>query len=223
MPKKKNTISADAEVFVRPLISGGSVVAPDGGEIRSKEFMYRSGRQVLCEAVMDGVYGLRYRDGTGQIVPDMHLSAAKPSFYVGVRRSGQPQADTGSGWVLEDSEKLNKCPLPELNGADPETDTVYAVRLAHRKAGLRVTVFTLLDGSDFIERWLEIENIGDTPAALTDVRPYCGTVWDVGTAGDAVSGPVFAAAYTHGDIWGMEGDFYAEPLSGPLTIRSANG
>ena len=220
MPKKKNTVCADAEVLERPLISGGSVVAPDGGEIRSKEFTYRSGRQVLCEALMDGVYGFRYRTSTGQIVPEMHLSPPDASFAVGIKRPGQPDVDTSSGWTLEGSEKLGKCPLPELNGADPDSDIVYAVRLVHRKAGLRVTVFTLLDGSDFIERWLEIENAGDGPAGLSDVRPYCGKVWEFGGVFSD-----FSAVYNHSDGWGREGDFTSDSLGSDdsLSLMSANG
>lgn len=214
MPKKKNTISADAEVYVRPIISGSSVVAPDGGEIRSKEFLYRSGRQILCEALTDGVYGLRYRGSSGQIEPDDHIGPVSPSFLVRSRRAGQPEHDAVSGWTLEGSGRMDKCPLPELCGADPDADTVYSVRLSHKKAGLCVTVYTLLDGSDFIERWLEIENTADTPAALTDVCPYRGRVWEnpAGRGG-------FSAAYTHGGA----GGFYADPASTDVRLELTSG
>ena len=90
MPKKKNMSAVDAVVSSRPLISGNSVVSSDGGEINSKEFFFRSGRQVLCEALLDGVYGIRYRNCTGQIVPDIHLGVPSPSFCVALRRPGAP-------------------------------------------------------------------------------------------------------------------------------------
>ena len=224
MPKKKNMSAVDAVVSSRPLISGNSVVSSDGGEINSKEFFFRSGRQVLCEALLDGVYGIRYRNCTGQIVPDMHLGVPSPSFCVALRRPGAPEISASFGWSYEDSEKLGKCPLPELNGADGDSCVICSVKLTNRKAGLRVTVFTLLDGSDFIERWLEIENTADTPAALTDVRPFCGAVWRHNPYPEASgSAPAFSAAYTHIDEWGKEGDFYSEPLDGPVSVKGENG
>ena len=148
MAKKKNKESKEVDVFTQSLPEGGA------------EFCYVSGRQLLSECVVNGVYGMRWRSGEGQVVPEFHtdLNAISPSFKIGLLREKKP-VDSSYGWELENSGRLVHMPLEELRGINAEKDIIYGVKLLNRDAELRVTVYTLLNGSDFIVRWLEIENV----------------------------------------------------------------
>ena len=210
MAKIKNT--KDVDVFTRTL--------PDGGE----EFCYLSGRQLLCESAENGIYGMRWRSGEGQVVPDFHIDPGnlRPSFKIGLMRDKRP-VDASVGWELENSGRLMHMPLEEVRGIDAEKDIIYGVKLLNRDAELRVTVYTLLNGGDFIVRWLEIENVSLETAALTEVYPLSGTVWRQIMREETVEGVPFEAAYSHEDQWGREGDFRFDRLEKPLAVGSSRG
>jgi alpha-galactosidase len=53
------------------------------------------------------------------------------------------------------------------------------VTLRHTQRPLQVEVHTRLDDTPFLVRWLVITNTGDRPAALAQVYPWAGQVWDV--------------------------------------------
>ncbi|MCL5997235.1 MAG: alpha-galactosidase, partial [Chloroflexi bacterium] len=57
------------------------------------------------------------------------------------------------------------------------------VTLRHTLRPVAVQVHTRLDDTPFLARWLTITNTGDHPAALAQVCPWSGQVWD------AVGGP----------------------------------
>jgi alpha-galactosidase len=48
------------------------------------------------------------------------------------------------------------------------------VEMTHQVRPVRVEVHTKLDGTAVIERWLEVTNLSDRPAAEARVRPGCG-------------------------------------------------
>jgi len=112
---------------------------------------------------------------------------------------------------------------------------ICSLALENSGAGLIVAVHTRLDGSDFIVRWLTIENIVDNSIALTEVMPYCGCVWRrrFNTGLQAVyplkaefpdSGRPYEIAYNHMTGALKEGDFYFEPVNaGNFRVASDNG
>ncbi|NLZ36861.1 MAG: alpha-galactosidase [Clostridiales bacterium] len=212
MAKKKNKESKEVDVFTQSLPEGGA------------EFCYVSGRQLLSECVVNGVYGMRWRSGEGQVVPEFHtdLNAISPSFKIGLLREKKP-VDSSYGWELENSGRLVHMPLEELRGINAEKDIIYGVKLLNRDAELRVTVYTLLNGSDFIVRWLEIENVSLGAAALTEAYPFSGPVWRQAKREEAVEGAPFEVAYSHENSWGREGDFRFDRLESSLSIGSARG
>ena len=59
----------------------------------------------------------------------------------------------------------------------PEGFERHTVSLFYPGKNARVRVCTLLDGSSFIVRWLEIENTGDTPFYVTGLFPLAGILY----------------------------------------------
>jgi alpha-galactosidase len=52
------------------------------------------------------------------------------------------------------------------------------VTLRHAQRPITIDVHTRLDGTPFLARWLVITNTGERPAALAQVCPWSGQVWD---------------------------------------------
>jgi len=78
---------------------------------------------------------------------------------------------------------------------------------------VRVTVHTLLDGTAFLERWLEIENTGSESLAISALFPWCGLLFlpeDLVMLPPASTG--YALARYRNLCWGKEGEFAWEPL-----------
>jgi hypothetical protein len=71
------------------------------------------------------------------------------------------------GWQFENFENRGN-----INGKGD----VYALKLNHG-SGISVNVCTMLTGTDFIARWLEITNNTPKPAAITGVSPLAGYIW----------------------------------------------
>jgi len=78
---------------------------------------------------------------------------------------------------------------------------------------VRVTVCTRLDDTDFVERWLEIENTGTAPLAISRLAPWCGLLF---TPGDLAMLPPASTGYALGRYrhmtWAMEGEFAWQAL-----------
>jgi len=196
------------------------IKAAESGSDFIKTFCYCSGRQVLDEGVFDGTYITRGRNCMGQITPEGHLaneteSPAEQSAFL-VEINGELL--TGN-WEAESFEKA-----ADESGLQGEAE-VYVLKLYDSKAQTGVTVYTRLDGSDFIARWLKIENRGDKPIALTRLAPYAGMVWDHSHVPEAVPNPheEFAVAYNHTKIQLHEGDFYFENADGVTHVFSDFG
>ena len=106
----------------------------------------------------------------------------------------------------------------------PEGFEELVVTLAYERQRLTVKVHTLLDGTAFLVRWLEIQNRGERPRCLARVFPWAGII-----AGDEEGTTVTAGAprpgcslgqYRH-ERWGMEGAFAWMPLpDGTFSART---
>ena len=59
----------------------------------------------------------------------------------------------------------------------PEGFEEHIVSLDYPRRQVRIKVHTLLDGSSFMVRYLEIQNIGDKPCAVTGLFPLAGVVY----------------------------------------------
>ena len=119
-----------------------------------------SGTTVLEEAVRDGRYVGLYWSASNHV--------------------GSPTADAANCFQLEiDGQSLNN--RWEFAGSEQKTEegghTLSVTTLKHKLRPVKVNVCTRLDGTSFINRWLEITNTGDKPAALSKVSPFCGALW----------------------------------------------
>ena len=54
---------------------------------------------------------------------------------------------------------------------------VHTVVIFHPDAKIRIKIKTVLDGSAFLVRWLEIENAGEKQVAVTGLYPMCGILY----------------------------------------------
>lgn len=212
-----------------------SVVEAEGLQV----FRYHSGRQVWDECMMDGRYIRRYANCSGQILPENHygpntlkqierLYDEAPCFRLAV--NGKALND---GWRFVSAEEAEDA--TNLNGEA----TVYALKLAHEQTQVQATLYTRMDGSDFIVRWLEIENQSAQAIALTRVSPLSGRIFahryyigDIQktsgryySKGEAIAeGSLFEIASNHNQKQLYEGDFYFDPVDKDyMEIKSAHG
>jgi alpha-galactosidase len=163
---------------------------------------YISGRQVLDEALIDGCLVTRYRNCTGQVFPETHLTADRIR-YIKSKCPGYNSfelsvdgRDLAGGWNC-----AGFVDCGDIYGKG----RVYKLILEH-DAGIKVSVYTMLNGSDFIVRWLEITNKKEMPVSLTAVKPFAGYIWMGSTAAS------YKIAYNHLKDWGGEGDFCFDDL-----------
>ncbi len=100
------------------------------------------------------------------------------------------------------------------DGEDVQGPSRHAVvEIAHRHRPIRVAIHTKLDGTPFIERWLEITNTGLTAANLSAVSPLSGLLWYISDYRERSSQPeIFRLGYLAPRPLGYEGDFTWRPL-----------
>ena len=99
-----------------------------------------------------------------------------------------------------------------------------AMVLQHDLRPVRVTMHTRIDGTAIFERWLEIENTGGKPAALSFVSPISGLVWKSDNAKDQRLGNIFELVYFDDQRFGYEGSLVKKPLPiGKFTHASTTG
>ncbi len=90
------------------------------------------------------------------------------------------------------------------------------VTLAYDTRPVVIDVHTLLDGSEFLTRWLRIRNTGDKPVGLSRVAPWSGII-AADEQGTSIQKLEHDASYVLGrfqhEKWLMEGDFQWQPLA----------
>lgn len=111
--------------------------------------------------------------------------------------------------------------------APPPRDGIlhHVTTLSHATRSIRVHVHTTLDGTPVLQRWLEVQNTGATPAALGRVCPWSGRLWPSPTFGaaPAPTGP-YRVGYFAGNQFGAEGHFAWHALGTlPLEIGEWQG
>ena len=100
------------------------------------------------------------------------------------------------------------------------------VSLKHAVRPVSVRIHTLLDGTSFLTRWVEVINHGEKPAACSKADAWAGQVWAVG---DVVNAPLltdkpFSLGRFKNTEWSTEGDWGWENLpGGHLSIDHRHG
>jgi alpha-galactosidase len=190
-----------------------SLQVPDFPVVR-----FDSGRVVYQEALINGQYLLVNGSALGRPKPREWLwkafrggaAATRPlrtrqhSFQLEI--DGQLLVDRWQ-WVDAGEVDAGRAPCREA-----------VVTLRHAQRPVTVEVHTRLDDTAFLTRWLAITNTGDRPAALSQVCPWSGQVWDVVGSGWATmelarhAGPLFSLGYFTDTSAGLEGSFDWRPL-----------
>jgi len=175
---------------------------------------YVSGNLVFDEFFVNGRLLTRYWNPNGQIWSELNLSSIKWD-------KDQP-ADT---FQLS----INQCDLSGgytwvSNSIESEGEVkIGVIHLRHTRTNVDVKVYTRVDGSPFIIRWLEITNVNQEAVGISAVSPMSGALWTHRYEEHLPSQYTspFELAYNHSFEWGREGDFWFEPL--PDGSKSING
>jgi alpha-galactosidase len=157
------------------------------------DFRYVSGMAVYQEQFIDTKLVGRHWSACGRIMDKCEFQPVNPdvpqqAFSINI--DGQ---SLDWGW--------------EFDGAQQD-DNHSTLRLHHSIRPVSVNVHTSVDGTGFIERWLEITNTSDRPAALSDLSVFSGVVAQTSGLGSAdyVKTPMQIGRCT-GNGWAQEGRF----------------
>jgi hypothetical protein len=158
-----------------------------------KEFRFASGQTIAVEAATGQRYVGRYWSPDGRIkLP--HEGWATDAFLLGING-----ATVTNGWRFVSAAEL------------PKTDRGarhHVVELANTTLPFTVKVHTLLDGTPVLTRWLELQNRGPAPLALTALAPWAGELWP---------GNAFSLGYFTNQDWSFEGWFQWKTLPPGVT------
>ena len=88
------------------------------------------------------------------------------------------------------------------------------IKLVHGRAPVEIKVHTLLDGTSFAERWLEITNTCGEKASITALSPWCGIIFNDETElGILRMEPMeYSLGHFKNANWCMEGEFAWDKL-----------
>jgi len=187
-------------------------------ESENPEFQYIAGLTVYQEMFYDGMLRSVNRNATGVVLPASqqmdklskirnpllsHLACATNAFQINV--DGQ---DLNDRWRFIKADRQEK----------PDGKSHGTIQLRHTLRPLSLKIHTLLDGTAFMMRWLEIGNEGRETMALSSVSPWSGLLSNPEIAGWGASSPFSLGHF--GDVgWGREGKFVWEPLATEKTTR----
>lgn len=182
------------------------------------EVRYSSGLSTYHERLIRGRFVAHHHSTTGRVKSTEAVDALLDAM-VG-RRPVEAFALDVDGYSL--TSQWRWAGTAEQAAADGKPTARHCiVRLIHRVRPIEVCVHTLLDGTSFLVRWLEITNRGSQPAALTSVAPWSGLLWHVPTYQSRLpAGQVHAFSLGHYAQTGQghEGDFVWEGLRGGTTV-----
>jgi alpha-galactosidase len=168
---------------------------------------YRTANFVFEEGLREGRWVALAYNASGYLMGTNPLP--KP-FYMDVEALPRPQ----SFEVTLDGQSLISHFVFENHEITKEGDTIQVrVTLKHTLRPVKIHVCTKLDGTPVMERRLEIENLKDGPAALSEIAPLSGGLQvlrepiDRTSLGINYHDPIFRLGYMEDSAWGREGNF----------------
>lgn len=170
---------------------------------------YRTGWVVYEESLTKGVFAGRGWNGAGLV-----------NFYDGRIQPGE-HPTPAAFWLEIDGQLL--ATDWQWTGCERVTEATglhVVVTLKHARRPVSLKVHTRLDGTAVLNRWLEVTNTGDRPAALATAYSWSGVLqktkrWasHLGASGR----PLYSLGYFDNPHWGMEGDFHWHDLPAART------
>jgi len=168
---------------------------------------YVSGLTVYQERFTEGVLSGRWWSASGRIKPDWEITQFQHPFLHNFPfRSFELTVDgqaLNHGWSFKGMKQ-------EEEGGNCHG----IIELSHHLRPIALRVHTLLDGTPFIVRWLEITNTGEKPCSLTSIAVWSGILKQGSTSFPQRSfteTPFHLGRFT-GNDWAEEGRFIWEPL-----------
>ena len=173
-------------------------------------FRFDAERFILEEGLIGGNYLNLHFSGMGRPTTRERINLRRWRAQATVDRhdlqSFQLDVDGQSlydHWVWE-SEQQSKT----ADGYD-----LFTLVLRDELRPVRIKIQTLLDGTSFLERWLEIENVGSKPFNISKIFPWCGLVYLQGDLSMTVPDPVEYSIGRYLNQSGLvEGEFVWEKL-----------
>jgi len=178
---------------------------------------FSSGLTVCDEELRNGRWVSRYWDSTGQIVADIQIEAERqqmdtlPVDAFKLEMEGQELSGTWK-WVGANKSEVH----------NPE-GLLVTVELESSARPIRVKVQTLLSGGPVMVRWLEVQNTGQRPTAISNVSPWAGQLWHTPNFAEKLqpdSEDVYDVGYAQYSKWGYEGAWRFDPVVNETKIVS---
>jgi alpha-galactosidase len=188
---------------------------------------YMSDLTIYDEELINGRWIGRYWSSNGFVKREESLEWIKDNVFApssttgidlhsfGLEISGQ---SLHFGWELKDI---------EVKSPENENIKQAIVKLKSTIWPVEVFLYTEIDGTGFLTRWLKIRNMSDKPGALNAVWPWSGLLARIEDWKELLSrddNDVFSVGYMSERTWGKEGAFVWQPLpSTALRLESRMG
>lgn len=178
---------------------------------------FGSGLTVCDEELRNGRWVSRYWESSGQIVADIQLEAERPQMDTlpvdafKLEIEGQELSGTWK-WI-----GANKSEVHNPDGL------LVSIELESSVRPIRVKIQTLLSGNPVMVRWLEVQNTGQHPTAISNVSPWAGQLWHTPNFAEKLqldSEDVYDVGYAQYSRWGYEGAWRFDPVVNETKIIS---
>jgi alpha-galactosidase len=178
---------------------------------------FSSGLTVCDEELRNGRWVSRYWDSSGQIIADIQIEAERPQMdrlpvdAFKLEMEGQDLSGTWK-WIGANTSELQN-----------REGLLVTVELESGARPIRVKVQTLLSGGPVMVRWLEVQNTGQRPTAISNVSPWAGQLWHTPDFAEKLqlgSEDVYDVGYAQFSKWGYEGAWRFDPVINETKIIS---
>ena len=180
---------------------------------------FNSGLTVCDEELRNGRWVSRYWDSSGQVIADIQIDAERqqmdllPVDAFKLEIEGQNLSGTWK-WI-----GASKSEVHNPDGLLVTAELESSVR------PIRVKLQTLLSGGPVMVRWLEVQNTGQRPTAISNVSPWSGQLWHTPNYVEKLhpdSANVYDVGYAQYDKWGYEGAWRFDPVVNETKIISGD-
>ncbi len=175
---------------------------------KTHRFCYRSGDMVYEEAFLNGAFITQGWNSAGY---PLNVLCGFPS-YINHKKYAEPFAFNLEidGESIDFGLEFVDC---SINKSRENQECVIMLKSTKKPVNLKV--HTLIDGTQMLSRWLEIENTSDCPLKVSRISVLSGAIESLDD--DALEGAqgvndVYSIGYFENDAWGNEGLFKWTPL-----------
>ena len=169
----------------------------------------------------------------GRVLPFLRSSTTRPKYQID-KTYESPEwmnsyigRDNTESFELEvDGAKLeNHWKLKKVSSESRIDGSVLgSMEIDHETAGITVVMHSIVNGTAFFERWLEIKNNNEKPARIAHVSPVSGILWAMVNMDDKILEDIYELGYYSDSRPGYEGCLTWKTLpEGCFEISSRTG